>query len=82
MRLLLLIIAIVGIFLAVRTLVRSTGEQRRVQRDEPPERLRESGAMVRCAHCGVHIPEDQAVHRGEDRYCSPQHAEAGRRSDN
>ncbi|WP_018935158.1 PP0621 family protein [Thioalkalivibrio sp. ALJ24] len=81
MRLLLLIIAIVAIFLAVRTLVRSSGAHHRVQRDEPPERLRESGAMVRCAHCGVHIPEDQAVHRGEDRYCSAEHAKAGHRSD-
>ncbi|PYG02972.1 MULTISPECIES: PP0621 family protein [unclassified Thioalkalivibrio] len=77
MRLLLLIIAIVAIFLAVRTLVRSSGERRRVRRDEPPESLRESGAMVRCAHCGVHVPEDQAVCDGDLCYCSRQHADAG-----
>ncbi|OOC09337.1 MULTISPECIES: PP0621 family protein [Thioalkalivibrio] len=78
MRLLLLIIAIVAIFLAVRTLVRSSGERRRVRRDDPPERVRESGAMVRCAHCGVHVPEDQALCEGERCFCSRQHAEADR----
>jgi uncharacterized protein len=33
--------------------------------------------MVRCAHCGIHIPRDEAIeHRGET-YCSPEHRDAG-----
>ena len=30
-------------------------------------------AMVRCAHCGVHLPKGSAVATGEQWYCSPEH---------
>lgn len=33
--------------------------------------------MVRCAHCGVHLPTDRALHRGQLWYCSPAHLEQG-----
>ncbi|MGE8410198.1 MAG: PP0621 family protein [Pseudomonas sp.] len=33
--------------------------------------------MVRCAHCGVHLPNDRALHRGNEWYCSPAHLEHG-----
>ncbi|MCW3147197.1 PP0621 family protein [Stutzerimonas stutzeri] len=31
--------------------------------------------MVRCAHCGVHLPQDQAVQDKERWYCSRAHLE-------
>ncbi|BBT41986.1 PP0621 family protein [Pseudomonas putida] len=33
--------------------------------------------MVRCAHCGVHLPNDRALRRGNDWYCSQAHLEQG-----
>jgi uncharacterized protein len=33
--------------------------------------------MVRCAHCGVHLPHDRALHRGQEWYCSQAHLEQG-----
>ncbi|AKJ94401.1 MULTISPECIES: PP0621 family protein [Thioalkalivibrio] len=82
MRLLLLIVAIVAVFLAVRTLVRSTSNRKQVRQDERPERLKEGGAVIRCAFCGVHVPEAEAYRDGDRLYCSPQHAEVDRnRSD-
>ena len=33
--------------------------------------------MVRCAHCGVHLPNDRALHRGNEWYCSTAHLEQG-----
>jgi len=33
--------------------------------------------MVRCAHCGVHLPNDRALQRGSQWYCSQQHLEQG-----
>lgn len=33
--------------------------------------------MVRCAQCGVHLPEDRALHRGSHWYCSQPHLEKG-----
>lgn len=37
---------------------------------------------VKCAHCGVHMPVDEAVRspRGDNKlYCTPEHAEKGPR---
>ncbi len=33
--------------------------------------------MVRCAHCGIHIPETEALFRDDRPYCSDAHREAG-----
>ncbi|MFZ6742947.1 PP0621 family protein [Undibacterium sp. JH2W] len=38
----------------------------------------QSGAaesMVCCAHCQIYLPASEAVHRGEQVYCSKEHAE-------
>ncbi|TVP88509.1 MAG: hypothetical protein EA347_05705 [Thioalkalivibrio sp.] len=78
MRLLLLIAAIVGVFLIVRTLLRSSGRKR----PETPERLKQQGAVVRCAHCGVHVPQFEAHRSGNRMYCSREHALADKRDSN
>lgn len=31
------------------------------------------GTMVRCAQCGLHVPESEALKRGDHYYCSAQH---------
>lgn len=33
--------------------------------------------MVRCAHCGIHIPKGEALRRDGRDYCSEAHREAG-----
>ena len=33
--------------------------------------------MVRCAHCGVHLPQPEALTVGALHYCSPAHRDAG-----
>ena len=33
--------------------------------------------MVKCAHCGIHIPADEALYRDDKCYCSPEHRDAG-----
>jgi uncharacterized protein len=33
--------------------------------------------MVRCAHCGVHLPQSDAVSAGALHYCSGAHRDAG-----
>ncbi|WP_438284482.1 PP0621 family protein [Pseudomonas alabamensis] len=43
----------------------------------PAQRLDDPLTMVRCAHCGVHLPNDRALRRGEHWYCSPTHLEQG-----
>ena len=33
--------------------------------------------MVRCAHCGVHLPRDRALSQRQEWYCTQQHLEQG-----
>lgn len=33
--------------------------------------------MVRCAHCGVHLPDDRALQQGSEWYCSQAHLQQG-----
>ena len=53
----------------------------RGRRGEPaeaaaPERARQAQDMVRCAHCGLHLPAADAVQAGASTYCSAEHAAA------
>ena len=44
----------------------------------PPPRSpgeREAAPMVRCAHCGVHLPRDRALSLQQQWYCSQAHLE-------
>ncbi len=34
-------------------------------------------AMVRCAHCGIHMPRSEAVLTDGQTWCSPEHARLG-----
>jgi len=38
-----------------------------------------SQPMVRCAHCGVHLPKSEALLLGDQAFCSPAHRDAGAR---
>ena len=51
----------------------------RAPRQKPPQR---AGAMVECAHCGVHFPSTDAVLDGSRVYCSEGHRLAGPRRPN
>lgn len=37
--------------------------------------------MVRCVRCGLHVPETEAVRRGEEPFCSREHAALGRKEE-
>ncbi len=56
--------------------------QRMLSKPNEPEQIkRQKGAsdMVKCAHCGIHIPKDEALHKDGLDYCSPEHRDAGPR---
>ena len=52
---------------------RSRRAARPVSRPMPTQPV----AMVRCAHCGLHIPRPEAVRDGERYYCSAAHRALG-----
>lgn len=33
--------------------------------------------MVRCAHCNVHLPQDRAIKRNQNWFCSSEHLQQG-----
>ena len=56
----------------------------RSQRPAPPSRRAAPRArnaapqdMVRCAHCGVHLPKADALEQGERSYCCRAHQDLG-----
>ncbi|MDY7561908.1 PP0621 family protein [Pseudomonas sp. 10B1] len=44
----------------------------------PPEGV--AAPMVRCDHCGVHLPRDRALSQQNQWYCSQAHLEQGQGS--
>ncbi|MBC3272135.1 MULTISPECIES: PP0621 family protein [Pseudomonas] len=40
-------------------------------------REQDAAPMVRCAHCGVHLPRDRALGNQPQWYCSQAHLEQG-----
>ncbi|MGM0595051.1 MAG: PP0621 family protein [Pseudomonadota bacterium] len=44
--------------------------------ERPPKQV-DGQKMVRCAHCGIHIPQNEALERDGESYCSPEHRDAG-----
>jgi len=71
---LLLWVAIVGVVVwwLVRTRQRASGQ---------PRAPRQAPAFAVCAHCGVHLPVDDAIVDGKRLYCSDAHRLAGPRRD-
>jgi uncharacterized protein len=73
MRTLLIALAIATIALIARFLLR--------QRQSAARRRTEAGDMVRCAHCGLHVPAHEAIAVAGRWYCGEAHraADEGKR---
>ncbi|MFA5530265.1 MAG: PP0621 family protein, partial [Thiohalomonadaceae bacterium] len=69
---LLLFLAIV--WLVYQLVLRPWASKRRVQRRAPRQ-----VQAVRCAHCGVHVPAQEAVQRGGRAFCCNEHSQLGPR---
>lgn len=70
LRYLLLGLALWGLYLIIRHLIR----QKRIQQQKPTQS--KSVDSVQCAHCGLHLPRSEAVSRGDRFYCSQAHLTA------
>jgi uncharacterized protein len=72
-RILLIFVCLVAGMLVYRVLVSR-------RRDSPPDAPANSQQpMVRCAHCGVFLPEAEALSDGAERFCSAAHRQLGPR---
>jgi uncharacterized protein len=55
---------------------------RLLNKPKPQQPIQRKGSgtdMVRCAHCGIHIPKNEALQRDGRDYCSEEHRDAGPR---
>lgn len=75
-RLLLLIAAIAVLVLLVKRILATS----RSSDDESP-RIKQGADMVRCDHCGLHIPKNEAIRDGDKVYCSEEHRRLGHSDD-
>lgn len=67
MRFLLLIIAIGAGFWILKHLLSSS------RKKTPTNNNEQTTAMVRCEHCGLHIPQHEAIRHKNKFYCSDEH---------
>jgi uncharacterized protein len=70
-----ILLVVIGIGLILMVLRQALSHRR------PSARPRESvQEMVRCAHCGVHVPRSEAVFEESTPFCSDEHRGAGARN--
>lgn len=72
-----LLIFALAVFALIWLLKRALGER---AEDDVPRASRPSGQvgdLVRCAHCGLHLPRAEAHSAGGRLYCSAEHARLG-----
>ena len=46
-------------------------------RPSNPTQNTDTQTMVRCAHCQVHLPQDRALQRNQQWFCSSEHLQKG-----
>lgn len=68
-RLLLLVVIAAVIYLLIRSYRRKS---------EAPGKDEAAEDMVRCAHCGVHLPRSESIRAGDKFYCCAEHRDAER----
>jgi len=71
-------VIIIGLLVAARVLARQAGRhadnpQPRAQ-GQRPQAMPAPESMVRCAHCGIHLPRSEAVLMNGQTWCSQEHA--------
>ena len=69
------VLIILAVFVAVWLLRRALRGGTRAPEAAPPQAP--PGQLVRCAHCGTHLPLAEARALGDRVYCSDEHARLG-----
>ncbi len=83
----LFILFLIGLFYVRRALRGGLGQSGRKPAGDAPEgapatprsEVQDFEQMVACAHCGLHVPESEAVRGGGSVYCCDEHRRLGPR---
>lgn len=67
-----LVLLVVGFFM-----LKSWQRKQQLKQQNKPSsaKITKNSRMVRCVHCGLHIPEDEAISQGGKYFCSLEHAQ-------
>ena len=66
-KILLIVVVFAAVYFLVRGYARGLGAKPPAHSGKPEE------DMVRCRHCGVHLPRGESVSAGGDFFCSDEH---------
>jgi uncharacterized protein len=69
----------VGVIVWLKWRAGQRAQRRHRSNPHPGPRASSGGAqdMVSCAHCGLHLPDAEALSEGSDRFCSEAHRRLG-----
>ena len=67
-----LVLLLVG-FLLLKSWLRKL-EIMKQQNRQPSGQSKNNTRMLRCLHCGLHVPESEAISQGGNHFCSLEHA--------
>ena len=76
------VVIILVVMVVMRIVAARNSAARQQAKAPPPARQPGQGpveSMVRCAHCGVHLPRSEATLIGGKTWCSSEHARLGER---
>ena len=76
-QLLRIIIILLGLWLVLTIIKRALVSRQKSPGDKPSV-----AHMVVCAHCGLHVPESEAIQDGNKLYCSEEHRKAAQQGRN
>lgn len=66
---LVLVLLAVSLYVVKYLRAKLDAPQKRIKKDENTK-----NKMVKCLHCGLHIPEQEAIKQGDKVFCSLEHA--------
>lgn len=73
------LIRILILALAIWLIYRMVKNYQLRQQQKPPHRPPRVTNMVACAHCGLHLPENEAIRiSSKEYYCCKEHQHAGK----
>ena len=81
-KLLLWVVIVLVVMMVARIAAARAGARRNGSQPRPPVRpagSQPAESMVRCAHCGIHLPRSEAVLLEGKVWCSRDHARLGER---
>jgi uncharacterized protein len=81
LRVVLLLLGVAALIWLLRRGVDPGSGRRAAERAKRARPAREVDELVRCAHCGVHLPRVEAQTQNGRQFCSPEHARLGSRED-